>query len=393
MKIQVPLSPFGESPFLSTKSAVYKENIVEKEVKRLSFHREKSPEKLRKPLLDLVGTNGISTVHKFDDREAVNGTNDPIKLIINVNDISQSAIDAATEPLRRTIGILEHQCRQIEYELADERSQHDEIAASLRRDCASLRDALRDVEARALSNIITTIPTPESTADSLLVQQLQEKLYRSKHAENALQSTVQRLKQTIKEKEQEHASLMEYLALEKHLEQQENDQMKGLIQEMEQTVQKSHLKAQEWQDIALQYEQDRQKAAENVNKAEQEVDLLAEENTRMARQLKYVHNKVSAYLATIDHAAPALLRLVREIDTSLLGDGSAAPAAHAAVPVTTSSGTTSTMSLPTASFLPSTIFNKMTPKTASKTPLTALRRPLKHRNHATMTEMRSSSYY
>lgn len=62
-------------------------------------------------------------------------------------------------------------------------------------------------------------------------------------------------------------------------------QLKTQLTECKHALESARLMGDQWQQRAEQFEADRQQAAANVRKAEKEVDLIAQENASLVRQV------------------------------------------------------------------------------------------------------------
>ncbi|EFN54553.1 hypothetical protein CHLNCDRAFT_135347 [Chlorella variabilis] len=71
----------------------------------------------------------------------------------------------------------------------------------------------------------------------------------------------------------------------------------------------------EWRHKAEQFDRDRQAAAANIRKAERELELVAQDNERMFRQLNFVRTRLMGQLGSLDPAVPDIGKLARELQS------------------------------------------------------------------------------
>ncbi|PRW45632.1 large adhesin [Chlorella sorokiniana] len=71
----------------------------------------------------------------------------------------------------------------------------------------------------------------------------------------------------------------------------------------------------EWRGRADAFDRDRQAAASNIRKAERELELVAQDNERLFRQLNFVRARLIGQLPNLDAAVPDIGKLARELQS------------------------------------------------------------------------------
>lgn len=93
----------------------------------------------------------------------------------------------------------------------------------------------------------------------------------------------------------------------------EAQQLKTQLTECKHALESARLMGDQWQQRAEQFEADRQQAAANVRKAEKEVDLIAQENASLVRQVNYIKKRLLAHTPQLEASAPEIAKLAREL--------------------------------------------------------------------------------
>lgn len=163
-------------------------------------------------------------------------------------------------------------------------------------------EELLEQERAAAAAAAANTPPASRAAINTLRTQLQD----TQDAKSQLEAKILKMEEAAQARADEHAALLEYLTLERQAEADERDEAERRLQHAQQA-------AVQWEDLARQYDTDRTAVAENVAKAEREVDLLAEENTALFRQINYLRSKLVANMAALDHAVPVVGRLARDL--------------------------------------------------------------------------------
>ncbi|KAL4424412.1 hypothetical protein ABPG77_005655 [Micractinium sp. CCAP 211/92] len=99
---------------------------------------------------------------------------------------------------------------------------------------------------------------------------------------------------------------------------QRDEEVRQLRAELEAAQAATEAAAQlagEWRQRADQFDRDRQAAAANIRKAERELELVAQDNERMFRQLNFVRTRLVGQLAGLDLSVPDIGKLARELQS------------------------------------------------------------------------------
>ncbi|KAI7838461.1 hypothetical protein COHA_007724 [Chlorella ohadii] len=99
---------------------------------------------------------------------------------------------------------------------------------------------------------------------------------------------------------------------------QRDEQVQRLQEELEAAQSAAARAAEltaEWRGRAEAFDRDRQAAASNIRKAERELELVAQDNERLFRQLNFVRTRLIGQLANLDAAVPDVGKLARELQS------------------------------------------------------------------------------
>ena len=262
---------------------------------------------------------------------------EPVRLQINVLPLeSESSIegvfDAENSRSSNKIETLESENEQLVMEVAQLDIENERLKKELEIQRAEQRDRSRELsEAKdqiaALNSRVSeaeSIPAGTPPTTRITIQQLREELAREKTRNQLLEARLKGFQAADEVKELEHASLMEFLALEKTILTEE-------ISRRDECAQKAETLANEAAEKAVKYDNDRMAAASNLNKAEREVDLLAEEVEALTRRLHYVSGRLMSEITLLESYAPSTARLAKEL-SSMMKSG--APSASLPLPNT-----------------------------------------------------------
>lgn len=257
----------------------------------------------------------VINVKEVEDDNESSMTVEPIQLSLNIvepekdSNVHATALEARVEALEAEnqqligeVAELDNENAKLKSEIDAEKAERDRAVQEL----AEARQQLTSLEA-SMSRVTEPRVLKETpTTTRAMIQQLREELSQVEKSRDLLQARLKELEAATEAQAMEHASLLDFLALER-------DVMMEELGRKEKRAVDAEERAQKASEVAERYDRDRITVASNLEKAEKEVDVLAQEVGSLSRRLNYVSGKLSSELPVLEMSVPSIARLAREL--------------------------------------------------------------------------------